>query len=1111
MVKQLSVTFLFAAAYMLSGAEKNLIRNGSFEQWNNAKNLPVAWSGSVIKDKNIFKQTADAAADGKHSIVWTDSRQSSLNQWVSVKGGKYYRFSCKAKYNINPWYVMFRVSWRGKGKVLPGAQMRLRNGIQNDWTEIVIDNLRAPEGATTAVIEMGPYACHQKKKIISKSIYVDDVKFVEFTPAKSELRNLASIPLFNKKLNCIADGKADESFWSTAATVDNFLSPGNLMVAKLKSTVKLAADKENIYVFAKLYSPKINNKKQPMEERDQVVYSGDFFEIFFDPAKNPADTMREHYQIMLKPSGILYDQKAKWLGKVEKDSRGLMVRFFNDWNCDDLKYKTEAFNGYWTAEFVIPVKSLGISKLKTGDEWYANFNRSIYDTKEYTSWQPLVAAQFHDRTKWGKIRFASLPVTVSDLSVSPAKGETAVATVETAMLLSNHTNKAKEVKITLYDWNRTGTRLMLGTPRKVKLAPKVTNMPVALKTPAGKELYIAEIAENGKTFQTISCKPFQYFAAIRTYDPKNVLGNKLYLASGMRSFKPFFMESNFPGKEKWGIHRTRRNIKAIDLICDLPQGVEAVTYDVSGWGEYHPPVKPVPGKKTKKNGVVYQEYIFKLPCISPSVYTNVMFFNTNWKPGQKGMAYLKLRWAEGEQVANAMPIEVLDIPKVPRMKTYVRWDYITPEFAYQWFDKPAEGLLYNGINTFPLSAIAGDKFRPTGKTRLAVFDRIVKELDQKNFYYCLQEGWDLHAWNWTNAKTGDPDACYKNINGKNVMTQWSYPTFCQLYRGKWYQKWVNRLAKSPAIQRYGCTWLILDMEFWGDPDGCFCDRCLKTYPAWCKERKYATGGDPKKFMADRNNNKKAVAQWQEFNLWRFAKLFQDVRDDVMKGLPAKNTRWTGPFAKPMVSEWRKPNFTIKNAVDVFEAPFYYEPEIVREQSAVFAPKLGEKYENLGFALAPAPTWPQNQNMKPADLIYNFFEGAALRAKGYEIYSVQHMEMRNLQVMNQALRVLAIIEDIYLDGKLKYPISCTGKNTHAQAVVKETEAIVYVRNYLLKSPEKTKVTMPLSGTVYDCRTHKKLGKAEAGKPFEVTLAPDAQGRMLYIGTDSKFANRVKILN
>ena len=69
-----------------------------------------------------------------------------------------------------------------------------------------------------------------------------------------------------------------------------------------------------------------------MEERDKVVYSGDFFEIFFDPAKNPADTMREHYQIMLKPSGILYDQKAQWLGKVEKDSRGLMVRFFKKWN-----------------------------------------------------------------------------------------------------------------------------------------------------------------------------------------------------------------------------------------------------------------------------------------------------------------------------------------------------------------------------------------------------------------------------------------------------------------------------------------------------------------------------------------------------------------------------------------------------------------------------------------------------------------------------------------------------------------------------------------------------------------------------------------------------------
>ena len=279
MVKQLSVTFLFVAACMLSGAEKNLIRNGSFEQWNNAKNLPVAWSGSVIKDKNIFKQTADTAADGKHSIVWTDSRQSSLNQWVAVKGGKYYRFSCKAKYNINPWNVMFRVSWRGKGKVLPGAQMRLRNGIQNDWTEIVIDNLRAPEGATTAVIEIGPYASHQKKKIISKSIYVDDVKFVEFTPDKSELRNLASIPLSNKKLNCVVDGKADETFWSTAATADNFLSTGNLMVAKLKSTVKLAADKENIYVFAKLYSPKIDTKKQSMEERDKVAYNGDFFEF----------------------------------------------------------------------------------------------------------------------------------------------------------------------------------------------------------------------------------------------------------------------------------------------------------------------------------------------------------------------------------------------------------------------------------------------------------------------------------------------------------------------------------------------------------------------------------------------------------------------------------------------------------------------------------------------------------------------------------------------------------------------------------------------------------------------------------------------------------------
>ncbi len=99
------------------------------------------------------------------------------------------------------------------------------------------------------------------------------------------------------------DGKADEAAWKQAETIDSFRLPWlgkNDRPARTKTTAKLLWDRDAIYFHAEMEDSDLYAVGQ---ERDDELWNGDVFELFFKPARDRAG----YYEFEINPAGTLFD------------------------------------------------------------------------------------------------------------------------------------------------------------------------------------------------------------------------------------------------------------------------------------------------------------------------------------------------------------------------------------------------------------------------------------------------------------------------------------------------------------------------------------------------------------------------------------------------------------------------------------------------------------------------------------------------------------------------------------------------------------------------------------------------------------------------------------
>lgn len=1095
---------------MTCASAENLLRNGNFSDWKDGQRSPAHWWVAEHKDLKEGELTKEVLGrdDGANAVKYTDALQKhSLNQDVKIKGGDIYELSCRVKLQIAPWSFGMALQWRdANGKAVGKFNWTRDSGFDSDFKVMKLSNLEAPADAASARVIIYPYGVNEVGRIINGTILVTDVSLLrkELETTSEPYRALSSIPIY-KDLAIKIDGDGNDLAWKQAVSLSDFSMPVSFMAVEEQTKALLMADADYLYIFAKMRSgnPEALKKKEKAE-RDKLRTDSDTLEIFLKPSPGS----RDHYHLLFDASGAILDSRETWLDAP--NSRGLMVDYDNDWN-PAIEYAVSIVSDGWIVEMKIPFRDLGVKSVVSGMNWIANIARADYRTNTFSSWSLLPQPIFQTSKDWGAwILAEDIPVP-REMVIVPGKP------VHLDMSISNCGARNIDTEIRI-DALENGRIIPLGKDIK-RLAAGVQDSGVRIAVNNLADIYWVSVSCAGKLLYRYGLKPLAKFVSISHYDPENVVGNKLYLASrssNMRSFKPFYINHNF--SNDLGKHLTRK-VSGADIVVELPPGMEATHLDIIEWNQIRAKATPARQEgKVIRNGIEYTRYVFEpqflLSSFGDGCMNTAIFFKSDWEKGNSGKAYIYARWPGGTQTLQEYDIEVIDIDRItPFKRMQTRWDYLTEEFCRMWLDDPARELKRLGINTIPVPLYPEKHvYRGTRENRKELYDRFVKELKAESYYLIVQSDTNPDWWVWTQGKEFDPAARFMDIDGKAVKNIYNAITFCPLYRGRFYRSWVDCMKDSTAFKDYGVTWAVMDFEFWSHnalEDGCYCDNCLEQFKTWCKDNGFASvTSSPKDFMKQKGQHPEAVKAWAEFSKWRFGRLFIDVRDELAASMK-KRTEWSGPEKRFLVSEWQRPKKHLLGAVDYFDMCVYYAPSLCNDRFTEVLKEFGTEYPSLVAACAPQPIWPQSAKVHPKENLYVIFESVVARSQGFEWWPYWGFDMLNLKVVVDGYRAIVPFEDIFLDGKVTISVPCSGAKASARAITLKGESLLLVRDYNLKNPEKVTVEIPGNANeeVYDTVTGEKLGQVSASaRRLELELKPDKKARLLYVGSAGKFHQR-----
>jgi hypothetical protein len=169
------------------------------------------------------------------------------------------------------------------------------------------------------------------------------------------------------------DGALSEAVWTSAYKIHNFTKnfPVDSGYAKARTEVMITYNADFIYIGVICHNPKDLDYNVRSLRRDFDFNQNDNFTVVFDPFGD----LTNGFNFSVNPYGV---------------QREALISNGNDWSKDwDTKWYSAAqrFDGYWTAEMAIPLKSI---RFKDGaKEWNFNFARNDRNANERSSWFPV--------------------------------------------------------------------------------------------------------------------------------------------------------------------------------------------------------------------------------------------------------------------------------------------------------------------------------------------------------------------------------------------------------------------------------------------------------------------------------------------------------------------------------------------------------------------------------------------------------------------------------------------------------------------------------------------------------------------------------------------------
>ncbi|OQA86372.1 MAG: hypothetical protein BWY31_01403 [Lentisphaerae bacterium ADurb.Bin242] len=1089
MKKLLSIILFLCLLPSLFAA--NLLKNGDLSRVA-GDGRPEFWWGKVGPECGLEQ---GVAPDGKNAFRLKNSG-TMLTQSVKVESGKVYRARYKLKSEFAKWLTAasFQILWVGKdGKPLftdyKGQKvwdMKIKN-LQGsrDWQNVEM-TCEAPAAAAGAEIRLG--IVFDTK---NAACWFADMEMSEVEKGDPFRNRIAALPYVPGRISMETVFSPD--MWEKSTVLGDFLVPNANTRAVDPTSARVFYNDEAVYVNFQCFMKDADKLKA--DDRITDFGAQESCEVFLLPPGRD-----EQYQIFISADGKAQVFTEKWndgnwpmkLHPVRKSGVETRVR-----------YETN----FWQVAVKIPFETLGQKVPAESEAWRFNVCRAHYfkNGKELSAWSALRDAHFQFTDDFGKIVFEKNQPLVREVRVN-AEGVTAE--------LANPSGQPVTLDISMVRHSGNDAFRTASAPFAI---PAKSTRSFVLKDPVKEPgLRFAEIRNGGKLIYKHNNMPSEEYYAFAVFDPEGVRTQTHFLAVDTPFFIAMGFRHNARGRTTHNL--IERNEQKFDLYMEVPEGIDlrGMIFDAGTWRQtpfITPSVKPV-----IRDGVRMNEFKFELPLIIHWPENAFLFFYKCSLPEGKalnGSCWLvKNGQALEKQPMAFRTMKVGKIRREPKLFTNDAF-YITPKILYYTFPEDTirqyKALGMNRITFWTTPGKNKDFY--AGNT-----PKTVEDYDDLFFTEMKKPGYGLfftsnsssatpQAWSWTH---NDKNAHAMGADGKDApFNQYGYPSLCPSYRGPEFQKHVVMLTDSYLFRKYGCTWLTLDLELWPKTAWdklCFCDRCLAEFRQFAPQ--YANADVRTEFLSGKDPEFKKT--WEAFKDHQHARFIRDLTDPVRKiagGKPSSGTK-----DRFMLGEWCRPKKHLIGLIDYFEVGFYFTPDVVYKNFVQEYEKWGDRQKFLypTFTFGQSGGCP-DFHMREDQVTELLYEAAVFGSQGVCWYHYQYLEPRRLKAMIDGLNAIIPYEDLIVNGFITDTASADNPAMQVTRRENGPEGLLAVRAYGASSDQTGTVTLrKLSGpvSVFDCAGGGKVAQVSPENPSFKIKVNKNRCRLLYLGTDEKFAVRNK---
>lgn len=777
----------------------------------------------------------------------------------------------------------------------------------------------------------------------------------------------------------VLDGKDEDAVWEAADAAVGFISlKDGVSSAANRSEVKLAYDTNSLYIFCRGYATPGKSLAFRIKEPDGKVWQDDSFEFIIRP---PGITSA-YYQINLNGAGAVFDSRNR-LEEEAIAGPGIVTRDIS-WN-SGARIAAASDGQSWTAEVSLPLKSLGISSLGSGDILGLNILRYTGDESELSAWGKIPPSGFHSSASFVPAALtvsSGGPRRISFLTASEAPGKEwevcnpawgvsgGVAGKEkgvlgkiamaragiagktyviTARLISREEGKGRIVLNYADTSNRIWKIYLFERARPLQVEQKMNDF---VCFPGDAQRIVALVAEKtndkgefGIADISLAERRLRFDHYVRAADPRSSpetfpMANEVFLclpldrmavAPGHRLPAHFILLADYALFKRQDLN--------FRLIFDLPEGVwiaragiPARPEGASGFADADKLWQAVQRPEGK-----YRRYVFSrggswFPNFSDNRGIVLLLAGTSWPVGKKGKLFYWAEWNDGKQAEREAMIEAVNFPKVDVFCRKFQAGLVlmlgkSPGYdATRVWPELASDLKSWGVNTVDLfMSLSPDSLIPEKKA-------VVAQLQRAGINAVAGDGFPTIGYILDVTRYRKSGMLGLEIGGQ-IHLRNNVPVPCPSYRGEQYGQSLTWLADT--VRQFEVTRVHLDEEFFKRGNMvCYCERCVSGFRAWMKREHPETDlVDPREFMKQRECYPELVRLWLLYKSRLVADgWYGEVRKNLQAVLNEKGIRQelflagTGYLAgESLENNFHDPQYLIQSGIlnAFLPMPYYY--------------------------------------------------------------------------------------------------------------------------------------------------------------------------------------------